>query len=224
MTTTTVPSEQEAIDHVVTVLETSPRHSWRKILIRMTNNLEADFSKNINQTVTNNLTQTAKDFEKRLDELLIEMKITFNDFTNREKTMLEEQLDGHRFSEKLVKHFMELSIEENRYAEKTMRSKSMELEHRHIADIRDGFKRLYKEKWQPAKASNEFISSALEMKHGGEVVPHLKKYTAELQRMSNDLSSTMAKFVEELRKELRHEQKMKREEVKNARPSSTASP
>ena len=225
MTITSVPSEQEAIDHVVTVLEATPRHQWRKTITRLTRELEANFIKDINHQVTIRLIQTNESIEKALNKVLHEMKSVFDEHTNMEKLKFEEKLVDHRFSAKLVKYFMELSIEENKQAEKELRSKSMLMQHKHITDIREGFKRLYKEKWQPAKAGDEFISSVLEMKHGGEVGPHLKKYSAELQKISDEISVGMHEHVEKLREKMKTpEKKTEEKEEKNGRPSTPASP
>ena len=226
-------SEQEAIDHIVTVLETTPRHQWRKTITRLAREVEADFTKDINHQVTLRLIQTNESFEEALNQMLHETRLVFDKDTNSERLAFEETLVGHRFSEKMVKYFMELSIEENKQVEKKLRSKSMLMQHQHITDIREGFKRLYKEKWLPAKAVDAFISSVLEMKHGGEIGPHLKKYVTELEKMVGQIAGGMQKHVLELREKMKmtekHVQEL-RENIKIAkkeeddRPPTQATP
>lgn len=205
------PIPKEVIDGIVTLLETTPRHQWRGVVTKLANGIEKMYANALDEIITFKLLQSNEWFDKNAIEAAKKaFGKTTTEFLNTGKVDLEKRLKGHPHVSALMEFYIQYRLDHFEKDKKKLIAKSNLLQRQFIEMMRGTYTLLYKEKWKPAKAREELIAAALEMKHGGEIVPHLVAYNGHLKQMKleiqNDLKEkarsinyTMIDFLESLK-------------------------
>lgn len=188
--------KQDALHLIVTKLETTPRHQWRKEATRLANMFEQQGADALHKTLGNVISAVKKNFMEGLTGALLASSTNCQERMAMAKALLQERLQEYPFLPAVLTLHEELSLQEEKKFESILRARFHRHEQELVSTIQKMFKTVYKASWVPQNAREEFIEAIMRMQHGGEVKTPLQKFLGALGGMASRIDSSMKKIVD----------------------------